>query len=294
MTFDDLNSFITIYQTRNISTAAVELSMTQSALSKRLKMMQTELNAELVSTHNRQHLVITESGTAFYHHAQLILKQYHLLQDELAAYNSLEKGTLRIGTIPVTTQYDLGRTFSQFIQQFPHVNVQLRELAGVELLQELKHDQLDLIIIRDLQTENLSASQFETININTDELKVVLPKDHYLNTFDHLTFEDLNGTDMITLSPGSGVYETTMALYHEHQIQPNIRFSTMHAETLFNILDQSNWITFMFEKTAQLFIDQRFILKSLTPTITSQLQLVYRKNNLFPAGKALIELLTTH
>ena len=41
-------SFIVLYQIRNISDAAVELNITQSALSKRLRGMQDELNTQLI------------------------------------------------------------------------------------------------------------------------------------------------------------------------------------------------------------------------------------------------------
>ena len=66
MTIDDLQDFVVLYQTRNVSDAAVELMMTQSALSKRIQAMENELSAKLISTKNKRHLVITESGETFF------------------------------------------------------------------------------------------------------------------------------------------------------------------------------------------------------------------------------------
>ncbi|GAB5052201.1 helix-turn-helix domain-containing protein [Pediococcus ethanolidurans] len=49
MTIDDLKNFVVLYQTRNVSDAAVELLMTQSALSKRIHAMENELDTKLIS-----------------------------------------------------------------------------------------------------------------------------------------------------------------------------------------------------------------------------------------------------
>jgi len=76
MTLDDFYSFIVLYQIRNISDAAVELNITQSALSKRLRNMQDELKTSLISTRNKRQLTITESGEVFFRYAQTITSQY--------------------------------------------------------------------------------------------------------------------------------------------------------------------------------------------------------------------------
>lgn len=66
MTIDDFYSFITLYKTRNISDLAIALNITQSALSKRLRNMQQELDTALISTRNKRQLTITESGEVFF------------------------------------------------------------------------------------------------------------------------------------------------------------------------------------------------------------------------------------
>jgi DNA-binding transcriptional LysR family regulator len=50
MNLADLQAFIQIYQTKNISRAAEQLNMTQSALSKRLHTIQNIVGVTLVST----------------------------------------------------------------------------------------------------------------------------------------------------------------------------------------------------------------------------------------------------
>lgn len=125
MTIDDLQDFVVLYQTRNVSDAAVELMMTQSALSKRIQAMENELSAKLISTKNKRHLVITESGETFFRYAETILTQYQLLTNELAEYRELKKGTLHIGSVPVMSQYGLMEKTSRFMADYPQINIRL-------------------------------------------------------------------------------------------------------------------------------------------------------------------------
>ncbi|MHA5095200.1 LysR family transcriptional regulator [Oenococcus oeni] len=91
MTIDDLKSFMLVCRLHSFSTAAVELSMTQSALSKRLQAIQQEVGSEFISTENRRQILITESGKVFYRYAQRIVSSYDELEQELKAYRELKK-----------------------------------------------------------------------------------------------------------------------------------------------------------------------------------------------------------
>ncbi|MCF7522443.1 LysR family transcriptional regulator [Levilactobacillus brevis] len=131
MTIDDFYSFITLYKTRNISDVAIALNITQSALSKRLRNMQQELDTALISTRNKRQLTITESGEVFFRYAQTLTAQYQLLQQELLDYRELRRGTIQIGSVPVMAQYGLASKMSQFMQDYPQINFSLAELEGL-------------------------------------------------------------------------------------------------------------------------------------------------------------------
>ena len=239
MTIEDLKDFVALYQTRNVSDAAVELLMTQSALSKRIHAMEDELTTKLISTKNKRHLVITESGEVFFRYAETILTQYDLLTQELSEYRELKKGTLHIGSVPVMSQYGLMTKMSQFMADYPQINIRLEELEGVDLLENLQSKQLDLGILRNVQTQLLNKSQFHFIDIDQDELKVVLPANHRLAKQDQISIEDLRDIDVVVLSPGSGIYERIGKLYQQAGFTPNIRFTTTHIETLMGIIENS-------------------------------------------------------
>lgn len=292
MTIEDLKDFVALYQTRNVSDAAVELLMTQSALSKRIHAMEDELTTKLISTKNKRHLVITESGEVFFRYAETILTQYDLLTQELSEYRKLKKGTLHIGSVPVMSQYGLMTKMSQFMADYPQINIRLEELEGVDLLEKLQSKQLDLGILRNVQTQLLNKSQFHFIDIDQDELKVVLPANHRLAKQDQISIEDLRDIDVVVLSPGSGIYERIGKLYQQAGFTPNIRFTTTHIETLMGIIENSQRVTFLFQKSAEPFMSDKFVTRSFSTPIYNKLQLVYPQGTLTQAGRRFINYIT--
>lgn len=291
MTIEDFKNFAVLYQTRNVSDAAVELLMTQSALSKRIHAMETELSTKLISTKNKRHLVITESGEVFFRYAETILTQYDLLTSELAEYRELKKGTLHIGSVPVMSQYGLMKKMSQFMLDYPQINIRLEELEGIELVEKLQAKQLDLGILRDVQTKLLNKSQFNFIDIDQDELKIILPAKHRLAKKKSLSMNDLHHVDIVTLSPGSGIYEQVGKLYQQAGFTPNIRFTTTHIETLLGIIENSQRLTFLFEKSAEPFMSENFVSRSFEVPIYDKLQLVFPQGTLTQVGRQFINYL---
>lgn len=277
MTFDDLISFSTLYKYKNFSNAAVELKMTQSALSKRIKSIQVELQVQLISTDNRRKLLITESGEVFYKYAQALLSQYQLLKNDLNDLKTLKKGTLHIASVPVLSQYGILDKTREFMEQFPQINIRISELEGTELISKIQSDNFDLGIIRDFQMNLVDHKVFENIDLETDDLLVILPKDHPLAKEQTIDVSSLSDFDIVTLNPGSGVYEKITEIYQQARLVPNIRFSTTHIESLLSIINNSNMITFLFAKSVQPFLDSRFVVRQFTEKQTSTLKILFKR-----------------
>ncbi|MFC6290711.1 LysR family transcriptional regulator [Levilactobacillus angrenensis] len=292
MTIDDLYSFITLYQVRNISDAAVELNLTQSALSKRLKSLQAELNSTLISTRNKRQLTITESGEVFFRYAQTITAQYQLMTTELAEYRDLKRGTIHVGTVPVMAQYGLATQMSHFMQTYPQLNIRLEELEGADLLRKLQQQALDLGILRDVQSQQLNASQFATVNLTDDTLVTVLAANHPLAAKRHVTMTDLLPYEVVSLNPGSGVYEKMGDRYQQAGFTPNIRFTTPHIETLLAMIKGTTRVTYLFAKSAAPFLTADFVTRPFDQPLVSHLQLVYPRGTLSAATQRFIQALT--
>jgi len=203
----------------------------------------------------------------------------------------LQRGTLHIGSVPVMSQYGLTRKMSQFMHDFPQINIRLEELQGADLLKHLQNQAFDLGILRDVQSQQLNKSQFEAVNLDTDELRVVLPTDHPLAQQTAISMTDLRDIEIVTLNPGSGVYEKMSALYQAAGFTPNIRFTTPHIETLLGMIAHTQRVTFLFAKAAQPFLTPEYVTRPFSHPLVSHLQLVYPRGTLTQAARRFVSYL---
>ncbi|GKT04109.1 LysR family transcriptional regulator [Furfurilactobacillus entadae] len=283
MTIDDLRAFIAVYNTKNVSNAAVSLQMTQSALSKRLKNIQVEVHATLISTTNRRQLQITESGEAFYRSAQRLIDQYDHMAAEIATVEALAHGSLRLGSVPVVAQFGLISAISTFMMAHPNVNVHLEETEGQRIVSKLQAQQLDAIIVRDLNTRYLRTEGLTKTTLLTDELMVVLPATHPLAQRSTIALSDLQNEAFTTLPLGSGVYETLFELCHEAGFDPHIRFESTHIETILAMVTSANQVSLLFRQSLAPLMTDQLVARPLTTPFFSRLQFIYANNAQTPA-----------
>lgn len=109
MTINDLQAFVMVYDLRHISNAAVELHLSQSELSKRMRALENELNIKLLDTHNKRRLQITPAGETFYHHAHKMITDYETMMHDLAPNRPTTFAKLIIGAIPISGQYNIAK-----------------------------------------------------------------------------------------------------------------------------------------------------------------------------------------
>ncbi|RRK10552.1 LysR family transcriptional regulator [Lactiplantibacillus garii] len=274
MTINDLQAFIMVYELRHISNAAVELHLSQSELSKRMRALETELNVKLLDTYNKRRLKITPAGETFYHHAQTIITDYEAMLHDLAPNRPTTFKKLTVGSIPVSGQYNIAKKIAEFDAAHPEVAFKLIEAEGDQVIDQLLAGQLQAAIIRDTQTHQLQPTEFLKQPLLSDELMIILPVDHPLANQLTIRIQDLAQQKIATLPPGSGVYEPINGLFARQGLTPQFFFESTHIETLLGMLGQTN-VTFLFKQSVLPFMNDQFVMRSLAIPFISQLNFVY-------------------
>lgn len=158
--FENMSVFIRVVEAGNISAAADKLGVAKSAVSRRLKELESHLGVELFHRTTRK-MNLTDTGRAFYHQAVRILDD--VLEAEIAtsqAHGTL-KGSLKIALPMSFGNMHMNAVISDFLKQHPQIEFDLdfndRE---VDLIQE----GFDLAIrIGDLPDSSLIARKFASI-----------------------------------------------------------------------------------------------------------------------------------
>lgn len=275
LTINDIQAYIMVYELRHISNAAVELHLSQSELSKRMRAVENELNIKLIDTYNKRQLKITPAGETFYHHALKMISDYESMMRDLAPERPTTRHQFKIGSIPISGQYNIAQKIARYDAQQSDITLQLVEDEGNHVRQRLLAGELQAAIIRDTQTKGLQPTEFQKQPLLADELKIILPADHPLAKQNIIRIQDLSKVQIATLPAGSGVYEPIMALFARQNLKPHIFFESTHIETLLSMLPGNNSVTFLFKQSVTPFMTDKFVMRSFAMPFISQLNFVY-------------------
>ena len=272
MTFEQLQYFISIVEHDTFFDAAEDLHISQSALSKQIMRLEKELNLRLFDR-SRRKASLTDPGRAFYQEAVVLYQNYKNMLSHMQSFQS-EPESLRIGTLPILTQYGLTWLFRQFETEYPDLQVALEEVEEPDLLRGLSDGRYDMVVARD---HMISGHKYETCQIAEDELSVVLPEDHPL-ALKHcpVTLQDLPGEPLILMNPYTSIYQLCIQLFEKENIPPHI-VRTARTESILSAVSIREGISLLPKSNFKIFHYENIVLLPLNPAVTLPVALAMEK-----------------
>lgn len=143
MEIRQLRHFMAVVTEGSFTAAARSELIVQSALSTSIRNLERELGADLFDRTGRR-VVLTEAGRALLPQARALLAGADAARDAVAAVTGLATGRVAIGTIQTLTCVDLPAELAAFHEEFPGVQVSVRDAPVAELTDALRAGELDL------------------------------------------------------------------------------------------------------------------------------------------------------
>jgi DNA-binding transcriptional LysR family regulator len=156
---------------KSLRGAAVDMALTQPAVTKTLHEIESLLGATLFDRNN-QGLVPTALGQAAIRYARLVFTDLELLHADLKVMKSGIIGNVRIGSMPALTTDIVADLIVRLKRDRPRVNLEVREGTSNHLLTALLDDQLDLVFGRIPQGWTSDDLVFESLGEETIEVVV--------------------------------------------------------------------------------------------------------------------------
>ena len=138
---------VSLHETANLSLTAARLHMTQPALSKWLRELESDLGVELFERHSRG-LVPTRFCDTLVEHARTVLGELERTGETLRAMSDGSVGQLVVGTTPIGTSGLLPACMGRFRRLRPGICVAVHENSLEKLLPLLKEGRLDCVVSR--------------------------------------------------------------------------------------------------------------------------------------------------
>jgi LysR family hydrogen peroxide-inducible transcriptional activator len=225
--FRDLQYIVAVAEHESFSRAADACSITQPALSERIKRIEHNLDVELFER-NKRALKVTPVGQ------RLVLKACQLLDDaadiDKIVSSSREplSGPFRVGIIATLGPYLIPLVLPRLRKEFPNLELILHEGLTEALLASLQAGSLDIVIA----AAPLSVSGIEQLKLFYEPFILAIPIDHQLAKHKVVNATDLRGDDMVLLEDGHCLAGQALDVCPAKQRHNHNRLHAMSLETL--------------------------------------------------------------
>lgn len=160
-----------------IRAAAAALSITPSAVSQQLKLLEAEAGVPLLEHHGR-HVRLTEAGNALVRHADAVSASLAAAESELATYRDGVVGTIRVAAFPTAARAILPSAIASLGGRHPGLRVNLRDFETSESLDALTRDEVDIAVVDEYdEASRVHGADIELLPLLRDRLHVAIPAD---------------------------------------------------------------------------------------------------------------------
>jgi DNA-binding transcriptional LysR family regulator len=158
-----------------LKAAAQAMSVTPSAVSQQLRILEQEAGVPLLEPHGRL-VRLTDAGQMLVRHADAITAAIAAAEAELAASRDEIAGTLRVAAFPTAARAMMPQVLASLGSRHPKLRLTLRDLESHESLLALQVDEVDVAVVDEYdEMSRVRVAGIDTAEILRDPLYVALP-----------------------------------------------------------------------------------------------------------------------
>lgn len=217
MTLKQLTYFLEIAKMKNFTKAAANLYISQSALSKTVKAMESELGVQLIDR-TVNHFKLTPEGEIFYQKGLIAIKNINSELEDLYGSLGTEKGHITVGIPPVIGTAYFTSIIYKFRNMYPDVELKIIEAGANTIKKWVSEGEVDIGVV----ILPVSNDDFNVIPIVTAENVLLVNKNHPLAQYDEVSFKMLKDERFIALNSTFMLYDQIISLCRISGFEPNI------------------------------------------------------------------------
>ena len=192
MTLFTYEIFDTVVQEKSFQKASVLLNMTPSAVSHAISGMEKEVGFSLF-IRGKQETVLTTHGELLLPYVRAVLKSEESLQETIAAFRGLEKGTVKLGVFNSVCSVWVPEIVKKFQESFPSIRIEIYQGTYADLVEWLRNGTVDLCMM-----SAVDADGFDYTPLYHDRLLCVVPKGFSTKNEGYITFEEMRAQCFVT------------------------------------------------------------------------------------------------
>jgi DNA-binding transcriptional LysR family regulator len=228
MDFRQLEMFVAVAENLSFTLAGEHLRVAQSAISRKIKLLEDELGEPLFKRVSRR-VYQTPAGEVMLRYARRIFQDLRNAQLEVSELSSMNRGVVRIGSGMTACMYLLPPVLEKFRTRFPNIETKVTTGSAEAMLGLIRSHQIDLGVL----TLPVPAADLRVIPFTTEKMVVVTsPRHPTLARRRSLKARELAEHPLILFSRGAATRTLLEDFFARAGIHPRIAMESESVATI--------------------------------------------------------------
>lgn len=271
MDIDYIHEFVVLADTGNYMEAADKLFLTQSSLTRHIQKLEADLGVLLFDRSTR-HIELNKYGNLFMPYARQISQLQKEYSTTFCNELNRERGTIRIGAIPVMAQYQITDILARFQQENRNFMLDIQEADSLKLIQMLRDEEIDFAVIRESDD---ASSAFCKIPITQDTLAALMPAGHPLAVKDHIELKQLYRDSFLLLGRDTFMYSLCVRECRSAGFEPHIAFTSNRVDNIIGLVSKGMGVGLLTKRPVMSANHSEIAVVDILPAITTTISLAY-------------------
>lgn len=223
--------FLRAAELLHFTRAAESLYISQPTLSIHIRQLEEECDSPLFD--RCRQLRLTETGQVLFGHARNVIRELELAKEEIAAFQGLLRGTLRIGSAQLFSKKLVPGILAGYNEAYPNISLTVQFGTSSEIEQSI----LARIIDVGLALLPPESHEIEYETLMSDEMFVVVSDKHPLAQKTELSKAELSDLPLVIQSIGNSTRRLIDLYFANENISPKIILQINDTPALFAMVE---------------------------------------------------------
>ncbi|WP_208586786.1 LysR family transcriptional regulator [Gracilibacillus suaedae] len=271
MDIKHLQYFLEVSKTENFTQAAENLYITQPALSRIVKTLESDLGVALFHR-SRKKITLTDAGKVLHMHASKIADQITEMEQEIDQIRTLKTGHVRIGLPTVVNSFFFSQLIADFHHRYPGVTFHLEENGSKVIEEKVLDGELDCGVV--VLNNHLTADYYTFVE---DNLNLVVSNQHPLAIEHQIQIQDLKDQSFIMFNQDFESRNIIIQACKNAGFEPKIVSETSQIDFLEEMVATNLGVTLLPDSTSQSFTKNIERIPIVNPIISWNLAFIWKK-----------------
>jgi DNA-binding transcriptional LysR family regulator len=264
MRLEQLQAFLAIADTGSFQQAAQRCNVTQSAISRQIQALESELGASLF--HRSTQAKLTVAGDRLLPRARKICQEWTNATQEVRDLMSGRQPELCVAAVHSICAYQLPNVLQRFCHDYPDVQLRVTALGSDRALKVLRDGLVDLAIVMNNRFL-VNSPEMVTEVLYDEEIQVLVAANHPLAQYDAIPWEELAKFPQVVFKDGYGMQRIVQEQFERRGATLQAALELNTPDAFRGVVRQGNMVALLPETAlVEAYDDPTLAIRPLVPS----------------------------